>query len=42
MQDDGRGNNLRIDSGAANHNFDDGNARADQDAGAGDEEDAAR
>jgi hypothetical protein len=37
-----RGNNLRIESGAANQNPDDGNSGADQDAGAGDDVDAAR
>jgi hypothetical protein len=42
MQDNGRGSNLRIEPGAANHNSGDGDAGADQDTGAGDEEDAAR
>jgi hypothetical protein len=42
MQDDGRGSNLRIELGAVNHNSGDGDAGAAQDAGARDEEDAAR
>jgi hypothetical protein len=42
MQNDGRGNNLRIEPGAVNHNSGNDDAGAAQDAGAGDEEDAAR
>jgi hypothetical protein len=42
VQGDGRGNNLTIESGAVNQNLDDGNSGADQDAGAGNDDDAAR
>jgi hypothetical protein len=42
MQNEGRGSNLRIEPGAANHNSGNVDDGAAQDAGAGDEEDAAR